>query len=219
MGLLLGDVVDTASREGLKVRIWSISLQTRELAVRSGDRVEISPEQLAAAASDAERLSEELGLHTRVVGWYHSHPHLAVIPSSVDLNTQAMYQQLDSGFVGLIFSVFNEGTVVPGVPTGAQTHQIDNDGTPLLVSMDGGSGSGRIQMTAFQSQYIAADGSVVPPPPPQSLSLAGGGAIPATREHSERVATAAAAVSAQARSYAHKEVALAVVPPARLVAR
>jgi hypothetical protein len=35
----------------------------------------------------------------------------------VDVGTQAMYQQMDSGFVGLIFSVFNHGRVVPGVPT------------------------------------------------------------------------------------------------------
>ena len=156
MGLLLGDVVDMGSREGMKVRIWSISLHTREQAVRSGDRVEISPEQLAAAAGEAERLSEELGLHTRVVGWYHSHPHLAVVPSSVDLHTQAMYQQLDSGFVGLIFSVFNQGTVVPGVPTGSQTHNIsEDDSCPYLVSMDSAGATNRIQMTAFQSQYMA----------------------------------------------------------------
>ena len=155
MGLLLGDVVDMGSREGMKVRIWSISLHTREQAVRSGDRVEISPEQLAAAAGEAERLTEELGLHTRVVGWYHSHPHLAVVPSSVDLHTQAMYQQLDSGFVGLIFSVFNQGSVVPGVPTGAQTHNVSDDGCPYLVSLEGAGATSRIQMTAFQSQYMA----------------------------------------------------------------
>ena len=74
MGLLLGDVVDMGGsgrcEERLKARIWSVSLHRREQAVRSDDRVEISPEQLAAASGEAERLTEELGVHTRVVGWW-----------------------------------------------------------------------------------------------------------------------------------------------------
>jgi len=73
MGLLLGDVVDAGGtgkgQERLTARIWSVSLHRRETDVRSDDRVEISPEQLAAAAGEAERISEELGIHTRVVGW------------------------------------------------------------------------------------------------------------------------------------------------------
>ncbi|XP_044495299.1 uncharacterized protein LOC123218128 isoform X3 [Mangifera indica] len=48
------------------------------------------------------------GRTTRVIGWYHSHPHITVLPSHVDVRTQAMYQLLDSGFVGLIFSCFSE---------------------------------------------------------------------------------------------------------------
>ncbi|CAL5199827.1 unnamed protein product [Lathyrus oleraceus] len=48
------------------------------------------------------------GRITRVIGWYHSHPHITVLPSHVDVRTQAMYQLLDSGFIGLIFSCYNE---------------------------------------------------------------------------------------------------------------
>jgi BRCA1/BRCA2-containing complex subunit 3 len=73
MGLLLGDVVDVGGQgcceERLKARIWSVSLHRREQAVRSDDRVEISPEQLAAASGEAERMTAELGIQTRVVGW------------------------------------------------------------------------------------------------------------------------------------------------------
>ncbi|KAL4659677.1 lys-63-specific deubiquitinase BRCC36, partial [Arapaima gigas] len=65
------------------------------------DRVEISPEQL-------HRLAEMTGRPMRVVGWYHSHPHITVWPSHVDVRTQAMYQMMDQGFVGLIFSCFIE---------------------------------------------------------------------------------------------------------------
>ncbi|NXQ29309.1 BRCC3 deubiquitinase, partial [Alaudala cheleensis] len=80
------------------------------------DRVEISPEQLSAASTEAEisfsrdssRLSPMTGRPMRVVGWYHSHPHITVWPSHVDVRTQAMYQMMDQGFVGLIFSCFIE---------------------------------------------------------------------------------------------------------------
>ncbi|NXE54762.1 BRCC3 deubiquitinase, partial [Casuarius casuarius] len=71
------------------------------------DRVEISPEQLSAASTEAE-LAEMTGRPMRVVGWYHSHPHITVWPSHVDVRTQAMYQMMDQGFVGLIFSCFIE---------------------------------------------------------------------------------------------------------------
>ncbi|EOA35467.1 hypothetical protein CARUB_v10020676mg [Capsella rubella] len=48
------------------------------------------------------------GRTTRVIGWYHSHPHITVLPSHVDVRTQTMYQLLDPGFIGLIFSCFSE---------------------------------------------------------------------------------------------------------------
>ncbi|KAK2818848.1 hypothetical protein Q5P01_024409 [Channa striata] len=56
----------------------------------------------------AERLADMTGRPMRVVGWYHSHPHITVWPSHVDVRTQAMYQMLDQCFVGLIFSCFIE---------------------------------------------------------------------------------------------------------------
>jgi BRCA1/BRCA2-containing complex subunit 3 len=43
-----------------------------------------------------------------VVGWYHSHPHITIHPSHVDLSTQQLYQHLDSRFVGLIVSAFDK---------------------------------------------------------------------------------------------------------------
>ncbi|GAA0172562.1 translation initiation factor [Lithospermum erythrorhizon] len=55
-----------------------------------------------------------IGRTTRVIGWYHSHPHITVLPSHVDVRTQAMYQLLDSGFVGLIFSCYSEDALKVG---------------------------------------------------------------------------------------------------------
>ena len=78
--------------------------------------MEASPEQLAAAASLAERLMAASGQRTRVVGWVHSHPHITVLPSHVDVATQAAYQQLDACFVGLIVSVFDDVRACPCCP-------------------------------------------------------------------------------------------------------
>lgn len=44
----------------------------------------------------------------RVIGWYHSHPHITVLPSHVDVRTQGSYQMLDEGFIGIILSTFNQ---------------------------------------------------------------------------------------------------------------
>lgn len=62
-------------------RVFSAAPQTR--SDRRKDRVETNPEQLAAAAAEAERLSLLSGQETRVIGWYHSHPHITVFPSHV----------------------------------------------------------------------------------------------------------------------------------------
>ena len=70
--------------------------------------MEAGPEQLSRCAAAAEQFTSQGGVRTRVIGWYHSHPHITVLPSHVDIKTQATYQMLDDGFVGLIFSTFNQ---------------------------------------------------------------------------------------------------------------
>ncbi|XP_042065478.1 lys-63-specific deubiquitinase BRCC36-like [Salvia splendens] len=104
MGLLLGDIQST--KNGVTALIWEALPQPR--SDRQKDRVETNPEQLTAASVHAERMTMATGTTTRVIGWYHSHPHITVLPSHVDVRTQAMYQLLDPGFIGLIFSCFSE---------------------------------------------------------------------------------------------------------------
>ncbi|XWS19070.1 hypothetical protein CRYUN_Cryun32bG0099500 [Craigia yunnanensis] len=124
MGLLLGDI--EYSKDGnVTALIWGASPQSR--SDRQKDRVETNPEQLATASAQADislifivtfvvkltsrhRMTAATGKTTRVIGWYHSHPHITVLPSHVDVRTQAMYQLLDSGFIGIIFSCFSEDT-------------------------------------------------------------------------------------------------------------
>lgn len=67
------------------------------------DHIEISPEQLCAALRKEERLAELTGSPMGVVDWYHSHTHITVWPSHVNVGAKAMYQIMDQGFVGLIF--------------------------------------------------------------------------------------------------------------------
>ncbi|KAJ3681995.1 hypothetical protein LUZ60_014568 [Juncus effusus] len=120
MGLLLGDI--TVSSGGSKIAlIWGALPQMR--SDRRKDRVETNPELLTAAAEQADIMSRTIGRTTRVIGWYHSHPHITVLPSHVDVRTQAMYQLMEPGFIGLIFSCFSE-----------DSHKV-----------------GRIQVIAFQS--------------------------------------------------------------------
>ncbi|XP_062089807.1 uncharacterized protein LOC133796349 [Humulus lupulus] len=110
MGLLLGDI--EYKNGNVIALIWGASPQTR--SDRRKDRVETNPEQLAAASAQAERMTTSTGRTTRVIGWYHSHPHITVLPSHVDVRTQGMYQLLDSGFIGLIFSCFSEDSYKVG---------------------------------------------------------------------------------------------------------
>ncbi|XP_022778176.1 lys-63-specific deubiquitinase BRCC36-like [Stylophora pistillata] len=78
MGLLIGEVEDERV-----AHIYSVIMLQR--LDKRKDRVEISPEQLSDASTQAERL----GILTskqrpmRVIGWYHSHPHITVWPSQV----------------------------------------------------------------------------------------------------------------------------------------
>ncbi|CAN0173047.1 unnamed protein product [Lampetra fluviatilis] len=113
MGLCIGEV-DTSE----VVHIYSVIILRR--SDKRKDRVEISPEQLSAASTEAEIsspppaaacTSASFSTGTtpmRVVGWYHSHPHITVWPSHVDVGTQAMYQMMDDCFVGLIFACFSD---------------------------------------------------------------------------------------------------------------
>lgn len=101
MGLLIGEVDEK------RISHISAVIMLRR-SDKQPDRVEISPEQLSDASTRAEDLACELQRPLRVLGWYHSHPHITVWPSHVDVRTQAMYQMMDEGFIGLIFSVFNE---------------------------------------------------------------------------------------------------------------
>ncbi|KAL3618346.1 hypothetical protein CASFOL_038667 [Castilleja foliolosa] len=88
MGLLLGDI-QLSKNGSATALIWGALPQPR--SDRQKDRVETNPEQLTAASVHAENGNRD----------YNSSDWM-------DVRTQAMYQLLDSGFIGLIFSCFSE---------------------------------------------------------------------------------------------------------------
>nr|CCC92633.1 putative Mov34/MPN/PAD-1 metallopeptidase [Trypanosoma congolense IL3000] len=120
MGLLLGEVIVSTDCEKSagepnasssvsigpfkEANVWDSWVVQR--SVRCSDRVEMAPELLSGASEEAERCTKQVGTHTRVIGWYHSHPRITPYPSHVDLRSQLSYQMMESGWVGLIFSVF-----------------------------------------------------------------------------------------------------------------
>jgi len=135
MGLLLGDKVTAGDAAEEEIHIWS-SLTLRRSDKRP-DRCEISPEQLVQAMDAAEQVTEQVKKTTRVVGWYHSHPHITVLPSHVDLRTQLNWQMMDGTFIGLIFGVYNAdpraGTMrheLLGFQAGTST---DDTGVPARI--------------------------------------------------------------------------------------
>lgn len=90
----------------------------------------------------ASSQAEEYG--GSVVGWYHSHPHKIVEPSSVDLRTQLQYQMMDSGFVGIIMSVFNTDSLTCNNPV-----QVFGVGVAVVVV--------RVDVIAHPLTYPAID--------------------------------------------------------------
>ncbi|KAI9092878.1 lys-63-specific deubiquitinase BRCC36-like protein [Phlyctochytrium arcticum] len=97
LALLLGDFRQKSS--GHYAFVEKCLILTRK--DKRKDRVEISDEQLSSAITEAE----EAGF--KVVGWSHSHPHITVLPSQVDIKTQRTMQILDNRFFGTIISCFN----------------------------------------------------------------------------------------------------------------
>ena len=91
---LAGLVVHSVKMED-DILMFSAMKVIRRLT-KQKDRVEFDNRDLIAGSEFAESLPGSL----RVLGWYHSHPHITVHPSHVDLATQASYQTMDINFVG-----------------------------------------------------------------------------------------------------------------------
>uniref|UniRef100_A0A914VGF2 MPN domain-containing protein n=1 Tax=Plectus sambesii TaxID=2011161 RepID=A0A914VGF2_9BILA len=80
MGLLVGYM-----RDDCLAIVDCIQLPRNE---KHPDRVEIASEQLVEAMEEVEGMKRWWPPslpEPRLVGWYHSHPHITVLPSAVDV--------------------------------------------------------------------------------------------------------------------------------------
>ncbi|XP_060082384.1 lys-63-specific deubiquitinase BRCC36-like [Ylistrum balloti] len=143
MGLLIGEIDEN------RVSHISAVIMLRR-SDKQPDRVEISPEQLSDASTKAEDLAKELKRPLRVLGWYHSHPHITVWPSHVDVRTQAMYQMMDEGFIGLIFSVFNQDK-----NTKSLCHIMEVMSAPLIQSLENRLEQNQARISQLQKENAA----------------------------------------------------------------
>lgn len=101
LGLLLGYYIEK-DKDGLGGSVIICSTHILRRHDKRPDRVEVTTSDLSLASQYAE----SVGLD--VVGWYHSHPHITLHPSHVDLKTQHLYQYLNERFIGIIISCFNK---------------------------------------------------------------------------------------------------------------
>lgn len=104
LGLLTGQINELNQA----IIIGSLILKRHD---KQKDRVEVSYSDLANASDVCSNINKFEGCNSIIIGWYHSHPHITVLPSHVDVKTQGSYQQLHHGFIGLIFSVFDKGRI------------------------------------------------------------------------------------------------------------
>ena len=104
VGLLIGQVEDNV------INISALKIVKR--LDKKKDRVEISDEQMMEAMLYSDHLKTKYKRpECNIVGWYHSHPHITVWPSHVDLKTQFNYQRMSEDWIGLIFAVYNKEKV------------------------------------------------------------------------------------------------------------
>lgn len=91
MGLMLGDYIDDYTVKCIDV--FAMPQAGTEASIEAIDE--------AFQAKMVEML-KQTGRNEIVVGWYHSHPGFGCFLSSVDINTQKSFEQLNSRFVAVV---------------------------------------------------------------------------------------------------------------------
>lgn len=126
LALLLGRWVGESAEGPSAVRIVTTVAFPRH--DHTSTRVEFDAESVGQAAGELDRLVRATGDTTlRIVGWFHSHPHITAEPSHVDLETQGNWQGLAPGWIGLIASVFTQGSAPGSRRTWLTAFQAERD--------------------------------------------------------------------------------------------
>ncbi|CAI5983095.1 unnamed protein product [Closterium sp. NIES-64] len=177
MGLLLGDIhYDHSGRTPVvSAKIWGAAPQVR--ADRRKDRVETTPEQLAAASAEAEsapdvctqgmsQMLDEgfMGVIYSYICFLSPPCPLTLLLSSPDVRTQGMFQMLDEGFVGLSKHLYVPPNVsfsspLPSLPPFAASLTSDVRTQGMYHMLDEGFvGGTHISPTCAHRAYVRTQG-------------------------------------------------------------
>jgi 26S proteasome regulatory subunit N11 len=91
MGLMLGDYVDDYTVKCIDV--FAMPQSGTETSIEAIDE---------AFQAKMHEMLKQTGRNEIVVGWYHSHPGFGCFLSSVDVNTQKNFEQLNPRFVAVV---------------------------------------------------------------------------------------------------------------------
>ena len=91
MGLMLGDYVDEYTVKCIDV--FAMPQSGTETSIEAIDE---------AFQAKMHEMLKQTGSNEIVVGWYHSHPGFGCFLSSVDVNTQKNFEQLNPRFVAVV---------------------------------------------------------------------------------------------------------------------
>ena len=91
MGLMLGDYVDEYTVKSIEV--FAMPQSGTETSIEAIDE---------AFQAKMHEMLKQTGRNEIVVGWYHSHPGFGFFLSSVDVNTQKNFEQLNPRFVAVV---------------------------------------------------------------------------------------------------------------------
>ncbi|EPT03686.1 hypothetical protein FOMPIDRAFT_1115224 [Fomitopsis schrenkii] len=139
MGLMLGDFVDEYTVQVIDV--FAMPQSGTSVSVESVDHV---------FQTKMVEMLKQTGRSEMVVGWYHSHPGFGCWLSSVDINTQQSFEQLDPRSVAVVvdpiqsvkgkvvidaFRLINPATVLQGQEPRQTTSNIGHINKPSIQAL------------------------------------------------------------------------------------
>ncbi|KAH9844192.1 Mov34-domain-containing protein [Rhodofomes roseus] len=139
MGLMLGDFVDEYTVQVIDV--FAMPQSGTSVSVESVDHV---------FQTKMVDMLKQTGRSEMVVGWYHSHPGFGCWLSSVDINTQQSFEQLDPRSVAVVvdpiqsvkgkvvidaFRLINPATVLQGQEPRQTTSNIGHINKPSIQAL------------------------------------------------------------------------------------
>lgn len=93
-GLLLGRIWSRASSPGVLADVEILEVVPSENSTSSAYHLQMTATVWSSAQASLERINQALGSSEqalRIIGWFHSHPHLGAFFSKTDIETQRAF--------------------------------------------------------------------------------------------------------------------------------